>query len=97
MRLYAIEERTADGHGDKASFGYANEMISTLDMLEKLKKNEDHKIDETTYVRARLFDMLIGDWDRHQDQWRWAIFKEDGVTTYKPVPRDQGSGIFNYE
>ncbi|MEP0133698.1 MAG: metallophosphoesterase [Eudoraea sp.] len=87
--LYAIEERTADGHGDKASFGYANEMISTLDMLEKLKKNEDHKIDETTYVRARLFDMLIGDWDRHQDQWRWAIFKEDGVTTYKPVPRDR--------
>ncbi len=87
--LYAIEERTDDGHGDKASFGYANEMISTLDMLEKLKKNEDHKIDETTYVRARLFDMLIGDWDRHQDQWRWAVFKEDGVTTYKPVPRDR--------
>ena len=37
----------------------------------------------------RLFDMLLGDWDRHQDQWRWAAFKEDGVTTYRPVPRDR--------
>ncbi|MGB5458509.1 MAG: phosphoesterase, partial [Eudoraea sp.] len=87
--LYTIEERTADGHGDKASFGYANEMISTHDMIDKLKKNENHRVDETTYVRARLFDMLLGDWDRHQDQWRWAVFEENGVTTYKPVPRDR--------
>jgi hypothetical protein len=28
--------------------------------------------DEDEYIKARLFDMLIGDWDRHYDQWRWA-------------------------
>jgi hypothetical protein len=87
--LYMIEERTAVGHGDKASFGYANEMISSHDMMDKLKKNENHKVDESTYVRARLFDMLLGDWDRHQDQWRWAVFEENGKTIYKPVPRDR--------
>ena len=87
--LYMIEERTTDGHGDKASFGYADEMISTFDMIDKLHKDEENRVDEVAYVRARLFDMLIGDWDRHDDQWRWAEFKEDGYNIYRPVPRDR--------
>ena len=87
--LYMIEERTTDGHGDKASFGYADEMISTFDMIDKLHEDEENRIDEVAFVRARLFDMLIGDWDRHDDQWRWAEFKEDGYKIYRPVPRDR--------
>ena len=87
--LYMIEERTTDGHGDKASFGYADEMISTFDMFDRLVEDEKYRVDEVAYVRARLFDMLIGDWDRHDDQWRWAEFKENGYTIYRPVPRDR--------
>ncbi|MEC3906781.1 metallophosphoesterase [Tamlana sp. 2201CG12-4] len=87
--LYMIEERTDSGHGDKASFGFSNELISTDDVLKKLVKDEDYVLDEEAYVRARLFDMLIGDWDRHEDQWRWAEFKENGKTIYRPVPRDR--------
>jgi Calcineurin-like phosphoesterase/Haemolysin secretion/activation protein ShlB/FhaC/HecB len=87
--IYMIESRTADGHGDKPGFGFSNKLISTYDMLEKIRKNENHRVDEQSYIRARLFDMVIGDWDRHQDQWRWAVFKEDGKTIYKPVPRDR--------
>ncbi len=87
--LYMIEERAASGHGDKASFGFANKVISTDELLKKLNKNEKHKVDEKAYIRARLFDMLIGDWDRHEDQWRWAVFKEDNKTVYRPIPRDR--------
>jgi hypothetical protein len=87
--LYMIEERASDGHGDKASFGFSNELISTDDLLKKLNKDEDFVLDEASYIRARLFDMLIGDWDRHEDQWRWAKFKEGKKTIYRPVPRDR--------
>ena len=87
--LYMIEERAADDHGDKASFGYSNKLISTHNLLLELREDEDHILDETAYIRARLFDMLIGDWDRHEDQWRWAKFKEDGKTIYRPMPRDR--------
>jgi len=87
--LYMIEERAASGHGDKKSFGFSNEVISTKDMLKKLAKDENHQVDEAAYIRARLFDMLIGDWDRHEDQWRWATFKENKKTIYKPIPRDR--------
>ena len=87
--LYMIEERASNDHGDKASFGFSNKLISTDDILKKLHKDEDFVIDEASYIRARLFDMLIGDWDRHEDQWRWIQFKENGKTIYKPMPRDR--------
>ncbi|WP_343330870.1 metallophosphoesterase [Polaribacter staleyi] len=87
--LYMIEERASSGHGDKESFGFSNELISTDDLLKKLNKNENHILDEKSYIRARLFDMLIGDWDRHEDQWRWAEFEEGEQTIYRPVPRDR--------
>lgn len=87
--LYMIEEHAGDNHGDKASFGFSNELISTKDLLEEVRSDEDIDIDEALYIRARLFDMLIGDWDRHEDQWRWAEFEQDGKTIYKPFPRDR--------
>ena len=39
-------------------------------------------------LRARLLDMLIGDWDRHDDQWRWVAF-EEGKHDFKAIPRDR--------
>ncbi|WP_411893369.1 metallophosphoesterase [Winogradskyella sp. A2] len=87
--LYMIEEHTSEGHDDKASFGYQNKLLSTVDMLDKIRKDEDIVVDEASYIKARLFDMLIGDWDRHQDQWRWIEFKENGKKIFRPMPRDR--------
>jgi hypothetical protein len=101
--LYMIEERTDSGHGDQSSFGNSNTLISTDDLLKKLRKDEKYAVDKTAYIRARLFDMMIGDWDRHTDQWRWAEFKdkESDTVLYKPIPRDRdqafsimGDGFF---
>ncbi|WP_338039086.1 hypothetical protein [Maribacter litopenaei] len=99
--LYMIEEHAGDGHGDLKSFGYSNELKSTDSMLEDLRDDEKYEVDTEAYIRARLFDMVIGDWDRHVHQWRWAEFKEDGKVVYRPVPRDRdqaysqmGDGIF---
>lgn len=87
--LYMIEEHASDGHGDQASFGFSNTVLSTTDVMKELHQDEDMVMDEAAYIRARLFDMLIGDWDRHQDQWRWLEFKENGKKVYRPLPRDR--------
>ncbi|MDO6766916.1 MULTISPECIES: metallophosphoesterase [Cellulophaga] len=89
--LYMIEEHTGDGHGDLKSFGYSNDLKSTDSMLRDLRDDEKYSVDTQLYIRARLFDMAIGDWDRHTDQWRWAEFKdkETKKVVYKPVPRDR--------
>lgn len=87
--LYMIEEHAGDGHGNLASFGFSNELKSTDAMLADLRDDEKYEVDTDAYIRARLFDMVIGDWDRHVDQWRWAEFKEDKKIVYRPVPRDR--------
>ena len=89
--LYMIEEHVSDGHGNLKSFGYANKIESTDDLLKKLRKDEKYEIDDVMYLRARLFDIVIGDWDRHVDQWRWAKFEDEksDKVVYKPIPRDR--------
>ncbi|MDD3721352.1 MAG: metallophosphoesterase [Lutibacter sp.] len=95
--LYMIEERASSGSEAIESFGFSNEIISTDDLLKNLRKSDNHSVDENTYIRARLFDMLIGDWDRHEDQWRWAKFKDGNKTLYKPVPKDRDQAFSKYD
>lgn len=96
--LYMIEERPEDNYTDERTFGFADDIESTHDIIEKIRKDEKYKIDENAYIRARLFDMLIGDWDRHQDQWRWAQFdQKNGDKLYRPIPRDRDQVFSNFD
>lgn len=98
--LYMIEERP-ENHwmGTKGVFGNPNhDIISTAGMIERLRRDEKYKLDESNYVRARLFDMLLGDWDRHEDQWRWSEFEEEnGDRIFKPIPRDRDQVFANFD
>ncbi|MCK7589038.1 metallophosphoesterase [Subsaxibacter sp. CAU 1640] len=96
--LYMIEERPEENYSNERNFGYADDIESTHDIIEKIRKDEKYKIDENAYIRARLFDMLIGDWDRHQDQWRWAQFDQpNGDKLYRPIPRDRDQVFSNFD
>ena len=55
----------------------------------RLQKDNDNRVDQVTVLRARLLDMLLGDYDRHEDQWRWQRVATDKGTLYEPVPRDR--------
>lgn len=96
--LYFIEERPSDGQQELESFGKPDAFINTNGMLEKIRKNSNHKIDEEAYVRARIFDMILGDWDRHFDQWRWGIKEQkDGTKLYTPIPRDRDAAFAKFD
>ncbi len=95
--LYMIEERVADIPNDDDNSTEASDNISTTDLLKKLHKDEKYSVDEQSYIRARLFDMLIGDWDRHDDQWRWAEQKQDDSVVYKAIPRDRDQAFSKYD
>lgn len=96
--LYMIEERIAEvsNYNDENS-AEVSDNISTTDLLKKLHKDEKYSVDEQSYIRARLFDMLIGDWDRHDDQWRWAEQKKGDSVVYKPLPRDRDQAFSKYD
>ncbi|MAN59456.1 MAG: phosphoesterase [Flavobacteriaceae bacterium] len=97
-QLYMIVERPAEEYKNRKSFGYPDNVESTDDLLQKLREDEDHVLDEHAYIRARIFDMLIGDWDRHSDQWRWAEFEnEEGHLVFVPIPRDRDQVFANFD
>lgn len=73
-----IEEREPLGKSD-----------NTAKMKKNLAEDNDNKINGRLMLRARLLDMLVGDWDRHEDQWRWYDEARGKSKEYLPVPRDR--------
>ena len=55
----------------------------------KVQADNDNRVDQKLVLRARLLDFLLGDWDRHEDQWRFERIKDSIGTFYEPVPRDR--------
>ncbi len=55
----------------------------------RLEKDNDNRVNQQLVLRARLLDMLLGDYDRHEDQWRWQRVATGGGSLYEPVPRDR--------
>ena len=95
--LYMIVEKP-DKEFDGPLFGNPDNVESTDDVLEKLHSDEKYSVDEKAYIRARIFDMLIGDWDRHADQWRFAQHNnDDGTVTFIPIPRDRDQVFSNFD
>ena len=79
---------------DFVSFGRSENIVNTGEVIEKTQDKQNHRVDQKSVVRARLFDVLINDWDRHDDQWRWASFKNKNLTIYQPIPRDRDQVFF---
>ncbi|WP_437921948.1 BamA/TamA family outer membrane protein [Sphingobacterium sp. LRF_L2] len=62
---------------------------NTQKVIRKALADNDTQIEQRLTLRARLLDMILGDWDRHEDNWRWDPEKEKGKRIYTPVPRDR--------
>ncbi|MEF9477817.1 hypothetical protein OWR28_09020 [Chryseobacterium sp. 1B4] len=95
--MYMIEERFSSDPKTLAYLNNAKDIVSTDDVLKNLNKSNKYSVDRESYIRARLFDMLIGDWDRHSDQWKWAEYEEGDKVIYKPIPKDRDQAFSKYD
>ena len=95
--LYLVEENLTPSQKNVESFGKPLTIISTDDVMKNLHKDEKYTIDEPEYIKARLFDMLIGDWDRDSDQYSWGEYQENGKVVYKPIPRNRDQAFTKYD
>ena len=72
------------------------EVISTFDLWKKWKEDGlENRVDARAFLKARLFDLVVGNWDRHQAQWRWARFGSEPV--WVPLPEDADQAFTRYE
>jgi hypothetical protein len=73
---------------------YGEETKSTIKVFDKLIEENDHRADQPLVLKARLLDILIGDFDRHFDQWRWATTDTGKGKLYYPIPKDRDQAYF---
>ncbi|MEO6732631.1 MAG: BamA/TamA family outer membrane protein [Ferruginibacter sp.] len=68
---------------------------NTEKVQQELQEDNDTRVEQKIVLRARLLDMILGDWDRHEDQWRWDKKKSKDEKVYTPVPRDRDMVYYN--
>jgi hypothetical protein len=76
-------------------FGQFSRIDDTLELWERLDKHPEEKVDARAYLRARLFDVFLGDFDRHKDQWQWAKPRDGEL--WQPVPEDRDQVFVKYD
>ncbi|MGV3539692.1 MAG: hypothetical protein ACO1OQ_07775 [Rufibacter sp.] len=96
-KLFLMEEKFTSKESLTKQFGAATDLIDTEEMLARHYRSNRYKIDQWAYARARLLDLLISDWDRHEGQWDWAEYKQGTETWYKPVPKDRDQALCKYD
>lgn len=82
-KVALLEEREPTGKSD-----------NTPKMIRNMVKDNDYNVDAKGFLRARLLDLMIGDWDRHSDQWRWTKEEKENEDLYSPVPRDRDQVMY---
>ncbi len=95
--LGTLEENPEEGEEGEKGFGESDKILNSYKLYKKLEKDNDNQVDAVEFLKARLFDLMIGDWDRHSDQWLWAGYEKDGKIIYKPIPRDRDQAFCLYD
>lgn len=91
--MLGILEENADK--DSAAFASATEIIESKDLIKKLDAGPGDRVDAPAFLKARLFDDFIGDWDRHWDQWDWA--KKPGHAPWLAIPKDRDQAFAKFD
>lgn len=88
--LGMLEERPQNAKGKRPGTFGADEIYKSFELFNERYDDQDLKIDHQEFVRARLFDIFIGDWSKHEDNWKWAVFEQDDDhLLVRPIPRDR--------
>jgi hypothetical protein len=88
---------TREGQVDGPAFAGADKVKGTDEFLDDLEDSPVNRLDSRAYLAARLMDIYMGDWDRHEDQWRWARFDRGDLRVWRPVPRDRDNTFVRHE
>ena len=69
-----------------AEYGGAIEVEDSDSLLQYLNRNPAERVEPIPYLKARLIDMLLNNWDRHPGNWKWVRLTPGGA--WHPISRD---------
>jgi hypothetical protein len=96
-RVYLFEQRPSGDWSNADNFLNFKKFIGSDEMMDKIFEDNNRQVDQLAFVKARLFDMMIGDWDRHLDQWKWGTVDSGKTKIYVPIPTDRDQAFFSFD
>jgi len=69
---------------------HSDNFAETPSMLQSLEMDSQCRVNELQYLKARLIDIFIGDWDRSADKWLWIKAQ---TNIWEPVPIKHRQGL----
>ncbi len=96
-KLVLLEQKYSGPQVRSPQAPTAQDFVDDEDMRKRLYADPHARPDGQALLRARLLDVLIGDWDRHAGQWQWAELPDPahaGRLLYAPVPKDRDQAFF---
>ncbi len=99
-RLALLEEKYSGSHFRPAlAPAGTREMVDGEKMLAAVYASPQARVEQPAFLQARLLDVLLGDWDRHEGQWSWAATPgpRPGTTRFVPVPKDRDQVFFRFD
>jgi hypothetical protein len=95
--LGLMEERPDENDGARTSFRGTERVIASERLTERLDDGPTDRVDAREFLKARLMDVFLGDWDRHRGQWRWATYDDETPRVWLPVPRDRDQAFSKFD
>lgn len=83
--LAYLEEKTPDT---------VKKDYDTEDVVKNLKEDNDNSVDQQALLRARILDMFVMDFDRHEGQWEWGSLDKEKGKQYYPIPKDRDQAFY---
>ncbi|HEV7595458.1 MAG TPA: hypothetical protein VGO33_10695, partial [Gemmatimonadaceae bacterium] len=78
------------------AFAGASKIIGSDTLLDRINTDPQTRVDARTLLTARELDLLIGDNDRHPDQWKWARYGGHEAP-WLPIAEDRDHALVSYE
>lgn len=94
-RMAILEKNLNDSWAGYKSYENVSGFYDTNEMFEKAQSSSIG-IDTMHYLKNRLFDILISDWDRHEGQWEWALIKENDTLFFRSFPKDRDMAFYDF-
>jgi hypothetical protein len=88
-KVCMLEEKDASWDGSDTK--------STITVFNNMIEDNDKRVVQNEVLKARLLDILVADWDRHLDQWKWGVQDTGKGKLYYPIPKDRDQAFFRSE
>jgi hypothetical protein len=93
-RLFLLEEKFSGKSA--AFFESALGVYNSVEMLDRHFRYPGQQIDQQRFLLCRLFDIWLGDWDRHEGQWNWVAYRAGHQVRYQPIAKDRDQAFSRY-